>query len=115
MWVAILSVISIAAFAAGQIARTKAQTILVSYTITVSEDQIRKLGLYPRLPLRLRCAQEKDVIQVWVKDAAGQDVQLGHFTSSIEYEILKKKEIRAFVYSIYGDAVVVEVKLNEAL
>jgi hypothetical protein len=115
MWVAILSVISIVAFAVGQIARTKVQTILVSYTITVSEEQIRKLGLYPRLALRISRAEEKDVVQVWVKDAAGQDVQLGNFTSPVEYDILKKKEIRAFVYSIYGDAVVVEVKLNEAL
>ncbi|MFP9099798.1 hypothetical protein ACLI09_12145 [Flavobacterium sp. RHBU_24] len=115
MWVVILSVISIVAFAIGQIARTKVETILVSQTITVSEALIKKLGLYPGLALHLTRSEENNVILVWATDAAGVHTLIGHYTSPVEYDILRKKDIRAFVYSVYGDAVVVEIKLNEAL
>lgn len=115
MLATILLIVSIGAFILGRVASDKSKSILVSHNITVDEEQIKALGLYVGLALRLSCAEEKDVINVWVADASGREVLLGTFTSYIEYDILRKKNIKAFVYGISGDIVVVEVKLHDAL
>jgi hypothetical protein len=115
MFAAILFFISVGAFLLSRYAGKKAKDILVSHTITVNEEQIAALGLYKGLELRLGCAGEKDMINVFVTDARGQEVLLGQFSSYVEYDILRKKNIRAFVFAISGNKIAVEVKLNEAL
>jgi len=115
MWITIFFFISIAAFIFSRIARGKAESIVVSYNLNVEEQLIRRLGLYRGLAVRLQNSEAKDVVEVWVTDASGKDVHLGSFTSPIEYDILKRKKINAFVYSISGEIVVIETKLNEAL
>lgn len=111
----ILLFVSIGAFILSRIASDKSKSILVSHNLTVDQEQIKRLGLYVGLALRLKRADEKDMINVCVSDASGREVILGSFSSHIEYDILRKKRINAFVYGINGDIVVVEVKLQEAL
>jgi hypothetical protein len=115
MLITIFFIISIGAFIFSQIARGKSESILVSYNITVSEELIAELGLYTGLAVTLRCAEEKDMISVWVTNAAGCEVLLGNFSSYIEYDILKRKNINAFIYTITRNIVSIEVKLREAL
>jgi len=112
---AILLFVSLGAFIVSRIARDKSKSILVTHNITVKEELIKKLGLYAGLAVKLGCNEEKDVVNVFVTDALGKEVLLGTFSSPIEYDILIKKNINAFVYTIAGDIVAVEVKLYEAL
>lgn len=111
----ILIAVSVGAFILSRIARSKSQSILVSYDVTVEEETIKSLGLYAGLPLQLRCADTKDKVNIFATNAAGQEVLLGSFISPIEYDILRKKNINAFVYAVNGNLVTVEVKLNDAL
>lgn len=115
MFIAVLSFISIGAFILSRFAGEKAKRVLVTHNITVNEERIAVLGLYKGLALRLRCSEEKNMIKVFVTDAREQEVQLGEYDSYIEYDILKKKKIHAFIYSIHVDIVVLEVKLYDAL
>lgn len=111
----ILLIVSVVAFILSQTARMKADAILVTQALTVPKEKIKALGLYVGLALHLHPAEEINIIQVWVKDAAGMDVLLGVYTGPVEYDLLKKKKVHAFVHSVYGDTVVVEIKLNDAL
>ena len=115
MWYVLLSVISIVAFAASLMARNKIDNIVPVHTITVPLEKIKAFGLYQGLALRLRRAEHTGMVQVCVADAAGQDVVLGEYGSPLQYNILEKKTIGAFVYSVYGDVVSIEVKIKEAL
>ena len=113
--VIIFSIIAVVGFVLRQMLRNKADSLLISQIITVNEEKVKALGLYPGMALYLSRSEEKNVVLVWASDAVGNQVMIGNYSSPIEYDILRKRDIHALVYSIYGEAVTVEIKLNEAL
>jgi len=112
---AILLAISVGAFILSKIAKSKTESILVSEDITIDEARIAELGLYVGQEVELFAGDEPDKIVVWVTDKTGSKVQIHDFKSNPIYNVLVKKPIRALVYSIYGNLVVIEIKFKDAL
>lgn len=111
----ILIFVSIGAFIIARLAGHRAKSIPVFYNLIVDENDIKRTGLYQGLAVRLSIAEEINVIKVFVSDAGGKAVCLGSYNGPVEYDILSKRRIEAFIQCITGNIVVIEVKLYDAL
>ena len=111
---AILFCISIGAFVLAKFAGAKSDSILVSENVKIDEQRIIELGLYVGQSVSLSTGT-KDEIIIYVTNREGAKVQIHSYINASTYDVLSRKPIRAEIYSINGDVVIVEIKFKEAL